>query len=82
MVVEGEVNAVSVTDLAHRVRVPMPICETVNAVLHKGANLQEAFNALWARPIEAEPFALDLSLDHPLPDTRLQFASLNGALTV
>lgn len=81
VVVEGEVNAVSVTDLAHRVRVPMPICETVNAVLHKGADLQEAFNALWARPIEAEPFALDLSLDHPAPDTRLQFASLNGGLT-
>lgn len=73
VVVEGEVNAVSVTDLAHRIKVPMPICETVNAVLHKGADLQEAFSALWARPIEAEPFALDLSLAHPTPNLPLQF---------
>lgn len=73
VVVEGEVNAISVTDLARRIRVPMPICETVNAVLHKGADLREAFTALWARPIEAEPYALDLSLAHPSPDMPLQF---------
>lgn len=76
VVVEGEVNAVSVTDLAHRVHVPMPICETVNAVLHKGADLQEAFSALWARPIEAEPNALNLSLRHPFPDLPLQFGDV------
>ena len=75
VVVEGEVNAVSVTDLAHRVSVPMPICETVNAVLHKGARLQQAFTELWARPIEAEPYALDLWLDHPSPDLPLQFGA-------
>ncbi len=75
VVVEGEVNAVSVTDLAHRIHVPMPICETVNAVLHKGADLQEAFSALWARPIEAEPNALDLALTHPIPDMPLQFGA-------
>ncbi|NVO27628.1 NAD(P)-dependent glycerol-3-phosphate dehydrogenase [Donghicola sp. C2-DW-16] len=73
VVVEGEVNAVSVTDLARRVGVPMPICETVHSVLHGGADLQEAFSALWARPIEAEPFALDLSLEHPAPQTSLHF---------
>ncbi|WP_460275654.1 NAD(P)H-dependent glycerol-3-phosphate dehydrogenase [Celeribacter sp. ULVN23_4] len=75
VVVEGEVNSVSVTDLAHRIGVPMPICETVNAVLHKGADLQAAFTALWARPIEAEPNALDLSLQHPSPDLPLQFGA-------
>lgn len=75
VVVEGEVNAISVTDLAHRIRVPMPICETVHAVLHKGANLQEAFAALWARPIEAEPHALDLSMAHPSPDLPLLFGA-------
>ena len=75
VVVEGEVNAISVTDLAHRISVPMPICETVHAVLHKGADLQEAFTALWARPIEAEPAALDLSLAHPSPDLPLQFGA-------
>lgn len=75
VVVEGEVNAVSVTDLARRIGVPMPICETVNAVLHKGADLQDAFSALWARPIEAEPHALDLSFAHPAPDLPLQFGN-------
>ena len=73
MVVEGEVNAVSVCDLAHRMKVPMPICETVNAVLHKGADLREAFAELWTRPIEAEPFGLDISLSHPSPDLVLPF---------
>jgi len=73
VVVEGEINAVSVIELAQRVGVPMPICETVNAVLHEGADLQEAFSTLWARPIEAEPQALDLSLAHPQPDVPLQF---------
>ncbi|MER5172587.1 NAD(P)H-dependent glycerol-3-phosphate dehydrogenase [Thioclava kandeliae] len=76
IVVEGEVNAVSVTDLAHRIGVPMPICETVNAVLHKGADLREAFAELWARPIEAEPNALNLSFAHPSPDMPLQFGDV------
>ncbi|MFN4100922.1 MAG: glycerol-3-phosphate dehydrogenase, partial [Pararhodobacter sp.] len=75
VVVEGEVNAVSVTDLARRIRVQMPICETVNAVLHQGADLREAFSALWARPIEAEPYAMDLSLAHPSPDMPLRFGA-------
>jgi glycerol-3-phosphate dehydrogenase (NAD(P)+) len=73
VVVEGEVNAVSVIDLARRIGVPMPICETVNAVLHEGADLQDSFNALWTRPIEAEPRALDILLDHPAPTATLGF---------
>ncbi|WP_238367681.1 NAD(P)H-dependent glycerol-3-phosphate dehydrogenase [Mesobacterium pallidum] len=73
VVVEGEVNAVSVIDLARRINVPMPICETVNAVLHTGADLAGSFNALWSRPIEAEPRALDLSFSHPAPGLSLQF---------
>lgn len=73
VVVEGEVNAVSVTDLAKRVGVPMPICDTVHSVLHEGADLKEAFSALWARPIEAEPFGMDLLLAHPAPKQSLQF---------
>ncbi|WP_417724983.1 NAD(P)H-dependent glycerol-3-phosphate dehydrogenase [Salipiger sp.] len=61
-VVEGEVNAVSVVDLARRLRVSMPICESVHAILHEGAPLAETFQVLWARPIEGEPRALDLYL--------------------
>ena len=75
VVVEGEVNAVSVTDLARRIGVSMPICETVHAVLHEGADLEASFNALWRRPIEAEPRALELSLAHPEPFQTLQFGS-------
>jgi glycerol-3-phosphate dehydrogenase (NAD(P)+) len=65
VVVEGEVNAASVTDLARRVGVSMPICEAVNAVLHEDADLRTAFAQLWARPLEAEPRTLSLRLDHP-----------------
>ena len=63
-VVEGEVNAISVVDLARRVRVEMPICEAVHSILHEGAPLAETFRALWSRPIEGEPRALDINL-HP-----------------
>ncbi|MCC6000270.1 MAG: NAD(P)-dependent glycerol-3-phosphate dehydrogenase [Pararhodobacter sp.] len=72
VVVEGEVNARSVTDLARRVGVRMPICETVRSVLHEGADLNAAFAVLWARPIEAEPRAMELSFDHPVQLQALQ----------
>ncbi|HBM61336.1 MAG TPA: glycerol-3-phosphate dehydrogenase [Citreicella sp.] len=64
VVVEGEVNAVSVVDLARRLGVRMPICEAVHAVLHEAAPLTQTFQQLWAAPIEGEPRALDLFL-HP-----------------
>ncbi|MCA8880127.1 MAG: NAD(P)-dependent glycerol-3-phosphate dehydrogenase [Rhodobacteraceae bacterium] len=65
VVVEGEVNAVSVIELARKVKVSMPICECVHAVLHEGVPLSEAFARLWARPLKAEPRSLSISLDHP-----------------
>ena len=65
IVVEGEANAASVVDLARRVNVQMPICETVDAILHRGAPLDTAFADLWARPIEGEPRALEINLPHP-----------------
>ncbi|PWJ21895.1 NAD(P)H-dependent glycerol-3-phosphate dehydrogenase [Jannaschia seohaensis] len=68
VVVEGEVNARSVTDLARRLGVSMPICETVRHILHDGADLGAAFAALWARPLEAEPRAMDLAFSHPATD--------------
>jgi glycerol-3-phosphate dehydrogenase (NAD(P)+) len=68
VVVEGEFNARSVTDLARSLGITMPICETVRAILHDGQNPGTAFAALWARPIEAEPRAMDLSLSHPATD--------------
>ncbi|WP_300033692.1 NAD(P)H-dependent glycerol-3-phosphate dehydrogenase [uncultured Roseobacter sp.] len=68
VVVEGELNARSVTDLARRVGVSMPICETVRDILHEGADLGMAFASLWARPIEAEPRAMDVAFSHPASD--------------
>lgn len=65
VVVEGEANAVSITDLGRRVGVDMPICETVRSILGNGAGIEAAFDALWARPIEAEPRAMDLSFALP-----------------
>ena len=68
VVVEGELNAKSVTDLARRLNLVLPICETVRAILHSDADLGQAFAHLWARPIEAEPRAMDVSFDHPATD--------------
>ncbi|MCC1494026.1 NAD(P)-dependent glycerol-3-phosphate dehydrogenase [Cognatishimia sp. F0-27] len=72
VVVEGEMNARSVTDLARRLGVAMPICEAVRAILHDEADLGQTFAALWARPIEAEPNAMDLSFAHPASDKAIQ----------
>jgi len=66
VVVEGEINAISVIDLARRVRVSMPICEAVHDILHEAADLRETFAALWSRPIEGEPKGLSLLFDHPI----------------
>jgi len=65
VVVEGEHNARTVTDLARRLGVTMPICETVRAILHDGAGIGVSFAALWARPIEAEPRMMDVAFRHP-----------------
>ncbi len=68
VVVEGEFNARSVTDLARSLNLKLPICETVRAILHDGADLGTSFAALWARPLEAEPRAMELSIHHPATD--------------
>ena len=65
IVVEGEGNARSITDLARRLGVTMPICEAVRRILYEGADIEQTFAALWSRPIEAEPSAMDLSYSHP-----------------
>ncbi|MEM6890591.1 MAG: NAD(P)H-dependent glycerol-3-phosphate dehydrogenase [Pseudomonadota bacterium] len=65
VVVEGEANAASIVELARRVNVDMPICETVHAILQEGADLDQAFADLWTRPIVGEPRTLDISLKNP-----------------
>lgn len=68
VVVEGEVNAISVIDLARRLGIAMPICTAVHAILHEGADLNGTFADFWASPIEAEPQSLDLEIPHPTAD--------------
>ena len=53
-VVEGAENALTVTDLARRHGVEMPICEAVRAVVHDGVPLADAMAALMQRPLRAE----------------------------
>ncbi|OSP56862.1 glycerol-3-phosphate dehydrogenase [Pseudoruegeria sp. SK021] len=66
VVVEGEINAISVVELAAIVHVQMPICEAVHAILHQGAPIGATFAALWSLPIQAEPKSLGkISINHP-----------------
>jgi glycerol-3-phosphate dehydrogenase (NAD(P)+) len=65
VLVEGVRNALSVTDLARGRGVEMPICEAVRSVVHDGQPFAEAFHALWTRPLEGEPRALELAIAHP-----------------
>lgn len=66
-VAEGVANAHSVTTLARRLGVEMPICEAVNAVLHAGMDIDEAIQGLLTRPIRAESRELEpvVHLPHP-----------------
>ena len=53
-VVEGEATAPAVLARAARQNIEMPICTAVDAILHKGADLDEAIRALLARPLRRE----------------------------
>jgi glycerol-3-phosphate dehydrogenase (NAD(P)+) len=53
-VVEGEATAPAVLARAVRQKIEMPICAAVDAILHKGADLDEAIRALLARPLRRE----------------------------
>ncbi len=75
VLVEGERTALSITDLARRHDLRLPLCEAVRAFLHEDVAISAAFATLWARPIEGEPRALDLEIGHPAADaTRRHFA--------
>ena len=68
VVVEGRGNAVTVTDLARRLELRMPICEMVRDIVADGRPIGEAFAAYWSRPLMAEPRAMDLTFPHPAED--------------
>lgn len=65
VVVEGVRNAVSVTDLARKHGLDLPICETVRAIVHDGADVVTTLSELWAQPIEAESREFDVTFRHP-----------------
>ncbi|MDF2097167.1 NAD(P)H-dependent glycerol-3-phosphate dehydrogenase [Aquibaculum arenosum] len=69
-VVEGAENARSVTALARRLGVEMPICEAVDAILHQGRSVESAIQALLTRPLRGESRALEphVALRHPAGD--------------
>lgn len=53
-VVEGEATAPAVLARAQRLKIEMPICAAVDAILHGGADLDETIRALLARPLRRE----------------------------
>ena len=53
-VVEGEATAPAVLARAKQLGIEMPICAAVDAILHKGAALDEAIRGLLARPLRRE----------------------------
>lgn len=54
VVVEGAENARSVTALARRLGVEMPICEAVHQILYRELPLEEAMQSLLTRPLKGE----------------------------
>lgn len=53
-VAEGVATSASVSALAKRLKVEMPICQAVDAVLHRGAAIDATIEALLARPFKTE----------------------------
>ena len=53
-VTEGVTSAVSVTGLAEKMGVDMPICQAINAILHQGQNIDAAIAGLMDRPLRTE----------------------------
>ena len=53
-VTEGVANAISVTQLAKKMKIEMPICETVHAIIHEGQDIDGAIISLMERPLKSE----------------------------
>ena len=66
-VVEGAVNARAVVALAGKLGVEMPICRTVDAIVHRGLSVDEAIGELLSRPLRAEPRTLEGEVLVPHP---------------
>ncbi len=53
-VAEGVATSAAVVDLARRLGVDMPICAAVDAILNRGADIDETIAALLSRPFKPE----------------------------
>jgi glycerol-3-phosphate dehydrogenase (NAD(P)+) len=53
-VTEGVASAVAVVQLAGKIGVDMPICETVHAIIHDGRDIDKAITMLMERPLTIE----------------------------
>lgn len=53
-VTEGVTSAVSVTELADNLGIDMPICQAVNAIIHRNQNIDAAISDLMDRPLRTE----------------------------
>ena len=42
------------TQLAAKLNIEMPICETVHAIIHEGQSIDDAMHALMQRPLRPE----------------------------
>lgn len=53
-VTEGVFTAAAVVALANRLAVDMPLCQAIDAILNRGANVEDVVSALLSRPFRAE----------------------------
>lgn len=53
-VTEGVTSAISVSELAARMNIEMPICDAVHAIVHEGRDIDTAMAMLMARPLTFE----------------------------
>jgi glycerol-3-phosphate dehydrogenase (NAD(P)+) len=53
-VAEGVASAAAAAALARRLGIEMPICEAVDAILHRGAAVDAVIDGLPSRPFKAE----------------------------
>ena len=56
-VVEGRFSAAATLEMASGLKVEMPICAAVDAVVNRGADLEETIAGLLGRPFKAEGFS-------------------------
>ena len=81
VVVEGEVNALSVIEAARRAGVSMPICEAIQDHLHRGHPPGRGLRPALGAADRAEATGLSLAIEHPGGPAALQDLTRRLTLT-